>query len=242
MNDKNTPPAHHKIPNMTLIIASIGSIFFIAMIGVVIWQWEKITDLNHEISTLKNTSVPQAQYTSYEDCINNGGAFLRTINADFSGCLGGNVADAGELPNYQAFLQYSAQNLPRIDERKVAKNENKVTANGNYSADLVAFLKSDETGCTPRGEYELVKEVTNRFALIKYGCDGDGQVQSNDPPTIVAIKLSNGWSLISPTNNMQGNTPSCLLVDMFKISKELSTQCFENTGYNNNSLRAVTYP
>lgn len=224
-----------------LVLLGTGITLVLLAAGGLLWQWSTINHLKKEVTDLKKTSLPQKQYTSYEDCMGNGGAVLWTINAGFSGCLGGNEAASGEMPEYQAFLQYSAQNLPRIEERKKASTENKVTANGSYSADLLAFLKSDYTGCQPRGEYEVVKEVKDRFALMKYGCDGDGQVQSKNPPTMIAMKLSDGWVLLSPTNNMEGNTPSCLLVDMFKISKELSDKCFENTGYNNGTQKDVTY-
>ena len=226
----------------TVLISSIVGAILLVALGGLIWQWTTINNLNKEISSLKATPLPQKLYTSFEDCMNNGGALLDTINIKFSACLGGNEAAKGQIPQFQAFTQFSAQNLPRIEDHTITKTENKVTANGTYSADLVAFLKSDNGGCSPRDEYEIVKEVPGRFALMKYGCDGDGQVQSANAPTMIAMKLSDGWRLLSPTNNMQGTTPSCLLVDIFKISKELSQKCFENTGYNNGTLRDVTYP
>lgn len=236
MND-NIPTLQRKYTPLSVIL----SVLLIMAGGILVWQWTKISSLNKEISSSKTTLLPQKKYASYEDCISNGGIVLNTINIQFSGCLGSNEADAGGVPQYQAFMQFSAQNLPRIEEHKTAKTENKVTTNGSYSPDLVAFLKSDDSGCATRGEYEIVKEVPGRFALMKYGCDRDEQVQSASAPTIIAMKLSDGWRLLSPTNNMQGTTPSCLLVDVFKISKELSQKCFENTGYNNGALRDVLY-
>jgi hypothetical protein len=113
----------------------------------------------------------------------------------------------------------------------------------------VAFLKHDETGCeigqqagssAARGYYKILKEVSNRFALLNYGCLSDpGALQGNYD--IVAMKLGDGWALLSPTNNFNGSTPSCLMVDTFKISKTLTPKCFENTGYNNGALKDVVY-
>lgn len=220
--------------NQSHIITLYIIIALLAMLAGVLYVW-------HPAKTITN-QLPQKQYDSYEDCVNNGGILLVTINAQFDGCLGGDLDETGEIPQHQAFLQYSAKNLPNISERKTSDTENRVSNTENYSADLVNFLKNDASGCDPRGEYEIIDEVPDRFALMKYGCDGDGQVQSDSPPTIIAIKLADGWSFISPTNNMEDGVPSCLLQDIFKVSKELAPTCFENTGHDNYSLSKRNYP
>jgi hypothetical protein len=170
-----------------------------------------------------------ASFSSYDECVKGGGVTAHTtINA----CVGANE---------QLFLQYSAQNLPRIEARKNTTVPNHVVAEGNYSADLLRFLQQDYTGCSPTGYYKLLKEVPNRFALMQYGCDNYSEAEKGSA-TIIAMKLGDGWALLSPTNNMRGNMPSCLLADMFKISKQLADTCFESTGYNDGKTREVTYP
>lgn len=165
------------------------------------------------------------KFSSYDDCVKNGGKMLE---AYFSACT----------DNKRLYLQYSAQNLPRLEERKKSEKDNKVEYSGNYSSDLISFLRQDFSGCDTTGYYKILKEVTGKFAQMNYGCVG----ANNDKTYIIAIKLADGWSLISPTNhiNEQG-IPSCLMVDMFKISKSLSDTCYENTGFNNGTLRKVEY-
>lgn len=176
-----------------------------------------------------NTSSSLASFKSYDDCAQNGGKLL---TSKFSACLGGED---------KLFLQYSAQNLPRINERKKASVPNSVETSGNYSADLVEFLKTDYTGCEV-GYYKIVKEVTARFAEMNSGCNNYSD-QQKASSFIIAMKLADGWALLSPTDNVDSNgVPSCLLVDMFKISKKLSDKCYENTGYNDGSLRSVDFP
>jgi hypothetical protein len=196
----------------------IGGLVAATIIGVLLIMW----------ANPRTEVLDTKQFTSYDDCVKNGGV---TGHTDISACIGSND---------QLFLQYSAQNLPRLSERKANTTPNTVVAEGDYSADLVAFLKQDYTGCKPTGYYKVLKEVKNRFALMDYGCDSAGQSHEGDAK-IIAIKLADGWVLISPTNNMRGATPSCLLVDMFKVSKKLSAQCFESTGYNDGTLRNVSY-
>lgn len=172
------------------------------------------------------SSNKAANYSDFDDCIKKGGKELSAN--DFRVC---STED-------RAYLQYSAQNLPRIEEQKKSEKENKVEYSGSYSQDLITFLRYDYTGCETSGYYKIIKEVTGRFALMNYGCDG----ANNDGSFIIAMKLSNGWSLISPTNNIsEKGVPSCLMVDIFKISKELSDKCFENTGFNNGSIKQVEY-
>lgn len=230
----------HKRNNKKNILIVITTLVVVALVAGVVWQQAKIYSLSERVASLEKNQIPQKLFKNFDECRSQGGAFLNTFNG-FDACLGGNSDTGGEIPQYQAFLQYSAQNLPRLTERKKSDVENKVTADGDYSADLIEFLKQDYTGCDSRGEYEIVSEVKDRFALAKYGCDGDGQVQSETPPTVIAIKLADGWNLISPTNHMNNGTPSCLLVDMFRISKELTPKCFENTGHDDGALRDRQY-
>lgn len=228
--------------NRVRAIIGVLIIVIIGLTGLVLYQQQKISESNQKITGLNKKQLPTNLYKSYDDCISNGGIMLDTINAQFNGCLGGDKDESGQLPQHQAFLQYSAQNLPRIMARNESTIGSKVTAKNTISRDLVEFLAKDGSCAPSKGEFEVIKEVTNRFALMKYGCEGGGQVQSNSSPTIIGMKLADGWVLISPTNNMDDEgRPSCLLVDMFKISKELSPKCFENTGFNNGELKEVVH-
>jgi hypothetical protein len=167
--------------------------------------------------------------TTYEECVKNGG---RSLNSEFNACLGAKD---------ELFLQYSAQNLPRINERTLSERENLVAFSGAYSADLVKFLRNDYTGCEV-GYYKIIEEVPGRFALLNYGC-ADDENALGGAYYIIAMKLGDRWALISPTNHMNDNgMPSCLLADIFKVSGDLASECFENTGYSDGSVRPVNYP
>lgn len=200
------------------VVKVLALIIVIGVITVVGWAMFNL-----------NQQKPLQSFANYDQCAAGGG---RLLNGDIAACLAGSD---------QLFLQYSAQNLPRMLERKKAATENNVENIAEQSADLIDFLKQDQTGCEV-GYYKILKEVPGRFALMNYGCDNYDE-QAKASAFIVGMKLADGWVLLSPTNHMNKNgMPSCLLADMFTISKELNDQCFENTGYNNGSLRAVTYP
>jgi len=173
---------------------------------------------------------------SYSDCVKQGGhtaSYVGAIQVD--ACLG---------DNDRLLLQYSAQNMPRISEYKLATATNNVVYTASDPVDLVTFLMHDETGCGSAGTvgyYKITKVVPNRFAEMDYGCDTNTAKQKASAH-VIAMKLGYTWALLSPTNNMDDNgVPSCLLVDMFRISKRLSDQCYQNTGHNDGSLRPVTY-
>lgn len=172
----------------------------------------------------------------YSDCVRSGGHITSYDGAiQFDACLANND---------RLSLQYSAQDTPRIDEHKITPSMNHVIYGTSDPADLVSFLQQDDTGCSSSGSagyYKIIKVVPNRFAEMTFGCDGYTS-QQKDSAYIIAMKLSDGWALLSPTNNVnEQGVPSCLLVDMFRISKNLSSQCYENTGYSDGSLRQVTY-
>ena len=227
-----------------VIVAAVG-----AVSGIYIWQHQQVSDLTKQVAFLKQTQLPQKKFTDIDDCNRNGGVDLFTINGQLSACLGGKVNsdDDGSVDSYQAFLRYSAQNLPRIEERKVSKTENRVDNADKFSDELAVFLKQDYAGCdfgesSARGYYKILKEVPNRFALLNYGCTNDENAVEGQY-FIIAIKLGDGWALLSPTNNMdEEGRPSCLLQDMFKISSKLTPKCFENTGYDNGQLKERNYP
>ncbi len=239
---KQTHPTSTSPKSSHILTFGLVGLVVVALAAILIVQQVKITNLIQQLSSQSPSQLPQKIYANYDDCMGGGGVPLIIENGQFDACLGGDMDETGEMPQYQAILQYSAQSLPRITENEPSETENRVTSEPEHSADLIAFLEQDYTGCDPRGEYEIVREVKDRFALLKYGCDGDGQVQSNNPPTMIAMKLSDGWVLLSPTNNMdEAGRPSCLMQDMFKISKELAPQCFENTGNDNGALRKRDY-
>jgi len=219
---QTTKPKRNKKPLLAtlLIVVLVGMVGY----GVYVWQQNQVSELNQEVATLKKTQLPQQKYKSYEDCSNNGGVILNTINGQFDACLGGNEDDTGELPQHQAFLQYSAQNLPRLGDII------KVDGDPNNLTDFIKASNSSD-GCPTK----LVKEVKDRFAIVT--CTDQKDIYD------IAIKLSDGWRYIVTTNNMNEKAqPSCLVVDMFKVSKEISPTCFENTGYNNGKTKKVTYP
>lgn len=235
---------HRKNPKKIALIIII-SLVTLAVGFVLALQQLTIMKLSADVAKLEKTQLPTKQFDSYQDCIDNGGRDL--FAGDFSACVGGEV---NEGFGNQLYLQYSAQNLPRLTEHKVSENENRVDGADKASEALVAFLKEDYSGCEigsadgeGQGYYNVVKELPNRFALLNYGCvTSDTPEQDNSTTFMIAIKLGEEWSLISPTNHFNENgVPSCLMVDMFRISKEISPQCFQNTGHNNGSLRNVSY-
>lgn len=196
------------------------------------------------INNLKKTQIPQNEFTNFQECIEGDGLLLEVIG-DTYGCLSGKVVgDSNGKPRFKAFYSFNAKSLPRILERRIGDNKNTVINNVGATKDLVEFLENDYWGCQTKGEYEIVKELPDRFALMKYGCTGDGLIGSPNPPMIIGIKLADGWSLISSAKNNINNKgqPSCLLVDIFKISKKLTSQCFENTNTSVSKIRDVQYP
>lgn len=197
----------------TFIVLALAAVLCIGFAGGVF-----ATRLPHRIRT----------FTGYTDCTAHGGQLLSYDSAiQFSACRS----------NANLYLQYSAQDMPRLTAEKTQSTTNTVIADTDVSAGLVNFLKYDYTGCDGgKGYYKVLKEVPDRFAMMDYGCGTDGGQE------IIAMNVGGKWTFISPTNNMQAATPSCLLVDMFKISKQLSSQCYQNTGYSDGSLRAVDYP
>lgn len=170
--------------------------------------------------------------TTYSSCVSKGGQQLSYDNAvQFSACR--NATDL--------FLQYSAQDMPRLTDEKTQSKANAVIADKGASSSLVDFLKYDYTGCPDgKGYYKVLREVPERFAEMSYGCGAS--VPAGGQSYIIAMYVGAKWTFISPTNNMDNDMPSCLLVDMFRISKDLTAQCYQNTGYNDGSLRAVEYP
>jgi hypothetical protein len=181
-------------------------------------------------------------FTSYDDCINNGGQWLTYDGAiQFDACKGSGP---------ELFLQYSAQNMPNISSNQTTKKTNVVLSNASDSSDLINYLTYNYSGCnigqpagsSATGYFKILEEVPSGFAELNYGCSNYSQAELSKS-YIIAMKLSSGWVLLSPTNNMFDNgVPSCLLVDMFRISKSLTPQCEQNTGYNDGSLRSVDNP
>ena len=224
-----TKPVPKQPVSVVILYIIIG--LLAAVLGFTYYRYsQKLDDKQNQIEQLEMSQLPTQNFTSYEDCLENGGVYLWTINVQFNGCAGGEAFpeyrnEDGYIYQANAFFQYSAQNLPRLLD-PVTTDED-LTDLDTY---LSAGLPSD---CT----YKIHKLVTDRFVLTDYTCTGDEQYRS------LAIKLADGWRGISTTNNMnKGNDLSCLVVDMFKVSKELVSQCYENTGYNNDSLKDVTYP
>lgn len=241
----SAPPTNRrkKINSFQLFVMAV--IFLASLVFAL--QATRISALRREINDLEKNQLPSHTYESYEDCQVNGGFSLTTISGQFNACLGGSTEESGD--SYQAFLQYSAQNLPRINERRESDIDNLVEGIENGSAELATFLQRNYTGCEigategeGQGYYNIVKEIPNRFALVQDGCANDPAAREG-AYRIVAMKLGDGWSLLSPTNNFnEEGVPSCLMVDMFKLSRELFTECFENTGYNNGAYKKVTHP
>lgn len=246
-NNQHLLEAHTKTKSpKKVFLVIILSIISLSVGFALAWQQLTIMDLSADVSKLEKTQMPTERFESYQDCVNNGGKDL--FAGDFSACLGGEV---NEGFGNQLYLQYSAQNLPRLTEHEIAKTENRVDGTDKASEELVAFLKEDYTGCekmettdgqVAQGYYSVIKEVPNRFALMNYGCIFEGENTDDVDASIIAMKLSDRWLLISPTNHFdETGNPSCLMVDMFRISKEISAQCFQNTGHSNGSLRDVSY-
>lgn len=179
-------------------------------------------------------------YSSYADCVSHGGQPLQYDDAiQFDACKG---------TSSNLYLQYSAQNLPRIDENRTTTTPNVIASAVSASSDLVSYLTYNYTGCDigqpansgATGYYKIIKEIPSGWALLQYGCSSRSSSSANNA-YMIAMKLSSGWVELSPTNNFLPNgTPSCLLVDMFNVPGSLTSQCYQNTGYDDGSLRSVT--
>lgn len=218
---------------------SIFELFIIVVVLVVLASagWF----INNKGHKQTSTTTSQRSYASYSDCLNHGGQSLSYDGAiQFDACKAGNS---------NLYLQYSAQNLPRIDQNKTTAAPNIVVSNASATPDLVSYLTHNYTGCgigqpansNVTGYFKVDKEIPSGWALLTYGCSSDSAASKNAGANMIAMKLSSGWVEISPTNNFLPNgTPSCLLVDMFKVPSSLSSQCYQNTGYNDGSLRSVT--
>jgi len=232
-------PKTKKRKFFNLIFAAVLALFTLGAI----WQQTVISSQNKEIENLKKTQLSQNKFANFIECAESDGVLIEIINST-AGCVSGEVTSGGDRPKYKAFLRFNANSLPRILERQKSENKNTVTNNIGASKELVAFLENDYWGCQTNGEYKIIKEVRDRFALMQYGCTGDGSINTPNPPTIIGIKLADGWSLISSANYHMNNNgqPSCLLVDLFKVSKELTPKCFENTDYDEGKIKDVLYP
>lgn len=195
---------------------------------------------------MQTAELPIKTFANYNNCVDYGGDNLSTINGQFNACLEGNK---------QVILQYSSQNLPQITSNSTTTLQNDVTVNeekNNFTptSDLISYLTNNQEGCYQgstsssglvKGYYRVIKETAD-FALLNYGCINDTHATSNKY-FMIAVKLASGWVEISPTNNFNSQgVPSCLMMDMYKISSQISSTCFQDTGYNNNSIRTVNYP
>lgn len=236
MNNESAESTQSSDKQRTRTLVSLIVICLVALAAITFGYYTQ----RRTIVRLQAQQIPDRLFDNYDQCVSEGGLILNTT---LSACMGGNLLEDGELPHYQAFMQYSAQNLPRINERKTSDTENRVDNTEGFSADLVAFLRRDFTGCET-GYYKIIKEVKDRFALLNYGCAEDEAALAGEYH-MIAMKLGDGWSLLSPTGNFNDEgegVPSCLLTDMFKISQELTPKCFENTGYNDGTIRDVPHP
>lgn len=101
----------------------------------------------------------------------------------------------------------------------------------NGSVDLVAFLRSDDTGCwrapsQGTGWYRIVKEVNDNQADMEYGCSQTYSQGNGSPVHILAHKVSGKWQLISPTNQWSYNIPSCTMLQENDILAVLEPACW----------------
>jgi hypothetical protein len=113
---------------------------------------------------------------------------------------------------------------------------NVVVDTTNSSADLIAFLGSDNTQCYKQGDvgyFKIIAYDSDQFAEMEYGCSAKGSNAAISPSNafILAKKVNDGWSLINPTNqwlSINGqDLPSCTMVNDNKVSKLVTPQCWE---------------
>ena len=117
------------------------------------------------------------------------------------------------------------------------------------SVDLVSFLGSDSSTCsankaTPTGWYQVVKEVSDNFAKMQYGCISSGQTApSGGAAYILADKASGSWKLISPTNQWvtvnNVEYPTCTMINDNKFTKQIEPKCAAATTTNGQSAYTV---
>ncbi len=163
-----------------------------------------------------------------------------------------------ELNNYQATLVKDSKiSLDNLNTLMALPNI--VIDTANSPADLIAFLGADNTQCYKAdgsGYYKVVAQVNDQFAKMQYGCTTKNGTTSlgSSPAYILAKKMNDTWSLISPTNqwlpvNGQG-LPSCSMVNDNKVSKIVTPQCWQEpaltspsiSNLKSYSVEAVTNP
>jgi uncharacterized Tic20 family protein len=163
-----------------------------------------------------------------------------------------------QLNNYQATLVKDSKiSLDNLNALMALPNI--VVDTVNSPTDLIAFLGADNTQCykgNGSGYYKIVAQTNDQFAKMQYGCTAkDGTTPLGSSPTyILAYKIIGKWSLISPTNQwlpINGqDTPSCTMVNNNKVSKLITSQCWQGPALTSPStintkaysIEAVTNP
>jgi hypothetical protein len=100
----------------------------------------------------------------------------------------------------------------------------------NGSADLVAFLRSENQGCTPAQTgiawYRVVKEVNNSQAIVEYGCSRTYADGNGTPARMLVHVVAGQWQFVSPTNQWAYSVPSCSMLRAYDILATLEPACW----------------
>lgn len=118
-----------------------------------------------------------------------------------------------------------------------------VAGTQNGSADLVAFLRAQNEGCTPAQNgltwYRIVKEVNNSQATVEFGCSRNYNDGSGSPARMLVHVVGSKWQFISPTNQWDYTVPSCSMLQANHILATLEPICWTKWGVGNGGVATV---
>ncbi len=123
-----------------------------------------------------------------------------------------------------------AESASESMSQAAAKDQPSIVADAtNGSADLAAFLRSDNEGCRRSSDvawFRVVKEVNNAQATVEYGCSKTYNAGNGTPARMLVHKVDGTWKPISPTNQWVYNTPSCSMLQANQILTALEPGCW----------------
>jgi hypothetical protein len=100
----------------------------------------------------------------------------------------------------------------------------------NGSADLVAFLRTQNEGCTPAQNvltwYRIVKEVNNSQATVEFGCSRNYNDGNGSPARMLVHVVGSKWHFVTPTNQWDYTVPSCAMLAANSILATLEPICW----------------
>jgi hypothetical protein len=140
-----------------------------------------------------------------------------------------------------AAYQASTQSQTVVVDPKQMASIVEDTQNG--SDDLVAYLRSQNQGCTPSQTgtawYRVVKEVNNSQAMVEFGCTRTYNAGSGSPARMLVHVVGNKWQFISPTDQWDYDVPSCSMLQTNHILATLEPICWTKWAVGNGATATV---